>query len=416
MNVAQSAEPAGAPEAAGAVRARSARAHRMVDAAIAAVVAALVVLGVWAELAAAPSHVVFPVGAHLIGLAASASLLLRRDRPLLSAVVVVILCVGYHVAGYPGAAPAIALFVALFTLAERAASAWWIVAAVAFALVEQGVQSLPPNAVPWTSYAITAPAVAMLVWVAMGIASRRIRRSHARDVALARVEAEAVANERLARERLRIAREVHDVLAHTISAVSVQSAAALDAFEAGEPERARESVERIRSLATQATPQVRRAVEYLRGEDAPTHSPQPELADLDGLFRAARAGGLDVRVERSGDLDAVSAVTGLTAYRIVQEAITNVAKHAHASRVDVVVRVDDTGLTLDIVDDGAGRAQAPLDAGGFGIRGMRERAAAVGGTVRAGSREHGGFHVHAELPLGVAVDGTAQIEPEGPRR
>lgn len=385
-----------------------ARKRWSVDIAITAIVAALVTVGVWAEVTSWPSPIVFPAGAYLIGLAASALLMIRRTRPVLCTALILVLTLGYHFVGYPGAAPALALFVALFTLAEQATSVWWIVASVIVVLVWEGAQSLPPNAVPGSSYALTGPAVGMLVWIAIGVASRQLRRSNARDVAVARMETEAAANERLAQERLRIAREVHDVLAHTISAVAVQSAAALDAFEAGQPEDARENVERIRALTRQASPEVRRAVEYLRGEDAPSRTPQPGIPDLGDLVSSAVQSGLDARIKTTGDLGSVSPVTGMTAYRIVQEAITNVLKHAGASHVDIAVHIAGEHLVVDVVDDGAEavRAGAAQPAGGgFGIRGMRERAAAVGGSVTAAPAATGGFAVHAELPLDAGAAG-----------
>lgn len=382
---------------------RSPSTRWIVDTGIAVFVAALTTVGVWAELAAqaelaGPHSVTFPAGAYLIGLASSAVLLVRRDRPFVCALAVFALVVLYHESGYPGAAPAMALFVAVYTLAERASSAWWIGVAVLFVLAWPLVQALPPNGTPSTSFAITGPAVGMLVFVALGVAARQLRVSHAREVTLAGAQAEAAANERIAQDRLRIAREVHDVLAHTLSAVAVQSAAAIDAFDAGEPQRARESVERIRSLTKQANPEVRRAVEDLRGGDAPTRAPQPGLRDLDELVAGARQSGLDVGVEVAEALSSVSPVTGLTAYRIVQEAITNVLKHANASHVDITLRDEGDRLVVDVTDDGTGGIPAATDTG-FGIRGMQERAAAVGGTVSAGPRESGGFAVHAELPL-----------------
>nr|WP_240977633.1 histidine kinase [Planctomonas sp. JC2975] len=246
---------------------------------------------------------------------------------------------------------------------------------------------------------------------------------------MARLESEAEANERIAADRLRIAREVHDVLAHTISAVTVQSAAALDAFDAGEPQRARESVERIRTLTRQASPEVRRAVEYLRGEEEPSRSPQPGLSQLDDLVAGARDAGLDVGFRLGADPERVSPVTALTAYRIVQEAVTNVVKHSDGTRIDIDVRSVTDRLVIDVVDDGTSHSgtastgtadTGPIDdpgggtvasstspTGGYGLRGMHERAAAVGGSATAGARAAGGFVVHAELPLTGAPEGVA---------
>ncbi|GAB3391231.1 sensor histidine kinase [Humibacter soli] len=398
MNAVRPTASARGTDAGRIVMPASKRTRWIVDTVIAVFVAALTTVGVWAELATWPHPIVFPAGAYLIGLASSAVLLLRRDRPFVCALAVFALVLLYHESGYPGAAPAMALFVAVYTLAERASSLSWIGVAVLFVLAWPLVQVLPPNATSPASYAITGPAVGMLVFIALGVAARQLRISHAREVTLAGAQAEAAANERIAQDRLRIAREVHDVLAHTLSAVAVQSAAAIDAFDAGEPQRARESLERIRSLTKQANPEVRRAVEDLRGGDAPTRAPQPGLRDLDHLVAGARQSGLDVGVEVTGALTSVSPVTGLTAYRIVQEAITNVLKHANASHVDVTVHDDGDVLVVDVTDDGVADIHAAAN-DGFGIRGMQERAAAVGGTVSTAPRASGGFAVHAELPL-----------------
>lgn len=362
------------------------------------VVAILNTVGVGAELGAQRPSLTVAVAAYAIGVAAAGVLLLRRVRPFACAVVVLGLVAGYHIVGAAGAAPALALFVALYTLAEQAATAWWIAAAVVIVPVWMAVAYLPPTAAPPGSFAVIGPAIGMLWLIVLGVAMRQLRRANARQVELATAQAEAAAHERLAEDRLRIARDVHDVLAHTISAAAVQSAAALDAFDAGEPERAREALLRIRSLTRQARPALRDAVEHLRG-DTVGRTPQPGIGDIDDLIATARHGGLVVDAEIAEEAAAASTVTAMAAYRIVQEALTNVIKHARASRVRVALRPEGGSLIVDVVDDGVGTAGDPPLHTGFGLIGLRERAASVGGHATANALPGNGFAVRAELPL-----------------
>ena len=138
-----------------------------------------------------------------------------------------------------------------------------------------------------------------------------------------------------------------------------------------------------------------------------------DIDDLEDLFEVARQSGLTVRADAEG-LDGVGPITGLCAYRIVQEALTNVVRHSGASVVDVSLRVAGDELVVSVTDDGATEQVEPVDAssspGGFGIRGMGERAAAVGGMVRAGRRPEGGFEVRAVLPIGADVAAPAAGE------
>jgi signal transduction histidine kinase len=395
----------------------AARSGWIIDTTVVVVVAALDVGGVWAELAAWHPAPGFPAGAYLLALATAAALFLRRRRPFACVLVVFALVAAYHLAGYPGEAPAMALFVALYTLAERAESVWWIAVAILVVPAWQLLTALPPNGAPPFAYAVAGPAIGMLCLIVLGAATRRLRAASALRVRLARREADSAANERIAQERLRIARDVHDVLAHTIAAVAVQAGVALDALDAAEPEGAREAVRRIRALTTQARPELHSALESLRGEDAARSAPQPGLGELPELVSATRSAELAVTLEIADGLDgsppdavavdaAVSPVTAMTVYRIVQEALTNTVRHAHATRVDVVVRAVDGAVVVEVCDDGCAAAGA-TPTQGYGLAGMRERAAAVGGSVASGPRKHGGFEVRAVLPTEAApTNGT----------
>ncbi|MFT7837595.1 sensor histidine kinase [Saccharothrix sp. BKS2] len=220
-------------------------------------------------------------------------------------------------------------------------------------------------------------AVAVVVW-ALGEAVRN------RRVAVAQAAERAVAE-----EQARIARELHDVIAHGVSVIVVQAAAADDVFDRA-PDRARESLRSIEATGRATLDELRK---LLAGPDG-----RPGLDRLADLVGPLRAAGLlvDVRCERPPLPPGVDE----SAYRIVQEALTNTLRHARASRAEVLVRDDGGVLELEVRDDG--RGGAPVGPG-RGIAGMRERAALLGGTVEAGPVPGGGFRVRARLPLAVTA-------------
>ncbi|MFF6899750.1 sensor histidine kinase [Streptomyces hydrogenans] len=217
----------------------------------------------------------------------------------------------------------------------------------------------------------------------------------------ARQRAHLVEAERAAgRERARIAREMHDILSHAVSLMIVQAEAGPVAVRRA-PERAEAAFEAISATGRDAMDQLRRMLGVLRDEDSGDgRSPQPDLAELPALLDRVRAGGLDVRYETSGGLAGLPAPLAATAYRIAQEALTNTVRHARARTA--TVRIDRSGalLTVLVRDDGRGPRTAPGRAAGHGLAGMRERAAAHGGTATAGPGPDGrGFEVRAELPV-----------------
>ncbi len=201
-------------------------------------------------------------------------------------------------------------------------------------------------------------------------------------------------------EQARIARELHDVIAHSVSVIVVQAAAADDVFDE-RPDQARAALRSIESAGRDALAELRRLLAPVGGgpsDDEPAQ-PQPGLHRLDELIAPLRAAGLDVAVTREGaDGASLPAGVDLSAYRIVQEALTNTLRHAGASSAEVAVRRLPGCLELEIVDDGRATA-GPSPGSGRGIAGMRERAAMLGGTLEAGPRDGGGFGVRARLPL-----------------
>jgi signal transduction histidine kinase len=209
-----------------------------------------------------------------------------------------------------------------------------------------------------------------------------------------RVEAAERSHRRAGEERLRIARDLHDVLAHNISLINVQAGVALHLIDE-QPEQARTALAHIKTASRDALQELRSALDALRyGDERASRAPTPGLADLDRLVESVRAGGLDVRTDISPTLSRLPKPVDLAAYRIVQEALTNVRRHAHARTTTVRIR-DGEQLTIEVLDDGRGGPAGD----GNGIVGMRERAVALGGTLDAGPRPGGGFGVRASLPL-----------------
>jgi signal transduction histidine kinase len=229
----------------------------------------------------------------------------------------------------------------------------------------------------------------------------RTRRAYLRELEdrAARLEREREENARRAAadEQARIARELHDIIAHNVSVMTVQAAAAGDAFET-QPGKVREALGSIESTGREALTELRRLLGNVRLGDGPgTFAPQPGLARLDDLIEQVRATGLEVELTVEGSPRDLPPSIDLSAYRIVQEALTNTIKHAQASKANVVVRYGSEALELEVVDDGRGAVDGARR--GHGIIGMRERAALFGGELEAGSSPNGGFSVHSRIPL-----------------
>jgi signal transduction histidine kinase len=198
-------------------------------------------------------------------------------------------------------------------------------------------------------------------------------------------------------EQARIARELHDVIAHSVSMIVVQAAAADDVFDE-RPDQAREALRSIEQAGREAMAELRRLLSAVRpGIESDSTQPQPGLDRLDELADSLRAGGLQVAVRRDGKPTDLPAGLDLSAYRIVQEALTNTLRHARATRAEVTVSYGADALEVEVRDDG--RGAAANGTGGHGLLGMRERAALLGGTLEAGPDRGGGYRVHARLPL-----------------
>jgi len=241
--------------------------------------------------------------------------------------------------------------------------------------------------------------VALAAWllVLLGAAEFiRIRRERAAE-ALRVHEEEARA--RAIEERLRIARELHDALGHHLSLISVQAGVALHVNEEL-PEPVRGSLTAIKQSSGEALTELRSVLEILRqeGERAP-RMPTSSLDRIDDLVTQAAAAGIEVRTETDGNVQTLPFGVDVAAFRIVQEALTNVARHAGQASATVRLGYGNDALTVEIDDDGNGISTASTPGTGKGVVGMRERAAALGGDLEAGPKPGGGFRVRARLPL-----------------
>jgi signal transduction histidine kinase len=199
-------------------------------------------------------------------------------------------------------------------------------------------------------------------------------------------------------ERSRIARELHDIIAHNVSVIAVQAGAARTTAAAN-PERAGTTLELIEGTARRTLGELRTLLGVLRrsGEPAPPRQPQPTLAQLDELVALSREAGLHVEVRVEGEVRPVAAIADLCAYRVVQECLTNTMKHAPSAHVNVLVRYGPRDLLLTVVDDGPGLSDA--GPAGNGLIGMRERVALAGGTLTVGPALGGGVRVETRLPI-----------------
>lgn len=235
--------------------------------------------------------------------------------------------------------------------------------------------------------------VAWLIGDSLGTRRRYIGALEERAERLER-ERETEAARAVAEEQARIARELHDVIAHTLSVIVVQAAAARDVFTV-RPERAQEALAAIERSARGALEELRSLLGRVRGNEV-SFAPQPGLSDLDRLCEELRTSGLPVSVTIEGQPTELPQAVDLSAYRVVQESLTNTLKHARATRADVALRWQTNALEIEIRDNGAGATSS--NGTGHGIVGMQERLALLGGTLTAGPST-GGFTVLARFPL-----------------
>ncbi|MEW2247468.1 sensor histidine kinase [Streptomyces sp. NPDC006975] len=337
----------------------------------------------------------------------AAALVLRRRAPLRVLLVTGTVSVVECVTGDPRAPVAMSAVVALYTVAATTdrPTTWRVGLATMTVLTGAAMLAGP---LPWYAQ----ENLGIFAWTGMAAAAGDAVRSRRAFVHAIRERAERAertreeeARRRVAEERLRIARDLHDVVAHHIALVNVQAGVAAHVMDK-RPDQAKEALAHVREASRSALNELRATVGLLRQSgdpEAPTE-PAPGLDRLDELAGTFRNAGLHVEVARADQGTTLPAAVGLAAYRVIQEALTNVQKHAGAgAKAEVsVVRVGPR-IEITVLDDGAGKeAVGDASGGGHGLLGMRERVTALGGTLSTGARYGGGFRVLATLP----VDGT----------
>ncbi|MBB4933276.1 signal transduction histidine kinase [Lipingzhangella halophila] len=355
------------------------------------------------QVAYAPEHPPF-VGVVLIA-GLCAPYVFRRDRPLATFAVMALTAFAQWLLGVMLLPATFMLFFGLYNAAARCGR--WVSAAVA-AIVEIGVVLA---VLEWGADPImelfTGTALVVSVWIwGYTIGTRRayLASLEERAVRLER-ERDNQAQIAAAAERARIARDIHDVVSHSLSVMVVQADGAAYSLR-GQPDRAERALATISDTGRTALTEMRRMLGVLRdGEpEHDSYAPQPGIAQLDQLVAGVRRSGLPVHLTVEGVPRDLPAGMELAVYRIVQEALTNTRKHAgpNVSRVRVRLRYGQDVLEIRIRDDGRGAAVVHSGSGaegGHGLVGMRERAAAYGGSIRTGPRAGGGFEIAASLPL-----------------
>ncbi|MFD0692073.1 sensor histidine kinase [Actinomadura fibrosa] len=344
-----------------------------------------------------------------------ALLLLRRRHPAVTLVATGLVTGLYFLRAYPygpaAAAVAIAMTAAITAGHRLLTWAGTGAALVAFfsltAVIGVPFEDRGHAGGPFPVEEPTLPATTFVVgWALVVLVTAeliRMRGQKAAEAARTRAEEE---RRQASEERLRMARELHDVLAHNISMINVQAGVALHLMD-DDPEQARTALAAIKEASKEALTEMRGVIGALRaqGESAP-RSPTAGLDRLDELLARARSAGLRVECAIDGERRPLHAGTDLAAFRIVQESLTNVTRHAGPGPVTALVRLTygETEIAVRVEDDGRGVSLLDDHPGGSGIRGMRERAAALGGTFSAGPRTGGGFAVQATLPFGDVPD------------
>ncbi|MFB6950758.1 sensor histidine kinase [Streptomyces niveus] len=362
-------------------------------------IAVFVMIGTGFAAKGQPDREQLDAFARVLLLAGPALLLLRHRYPVLCVFGVCLSAVLYLGAGYPYGpiflTVAVACFAAIVSGHRRAA--WWAIGLLWAGHLLVGhvlYRFLPPGG---DAGAAWGPEVGVAAWVVAVLVGSELVRVRREQWLHARQERAAAEARRADEERLRIARELHDVLAHSISVINVQAGVGLALIDS-DPEQARTALTTIKAASKEALGEVRQVLDTLRTSGDAPRAPAPGLDRLPELVEQAAGAGLTVAIETRGERVALAPGADLAAFRIVQEALTNVVRHSGSRTADVQVGYGPGLLTLRI--DDAGPATGDEAGGsGNGLAGMRERAAALGGTIEAGPRPDGGFRVRATLPL-----------------
>ncbi|GAB3479984.1 sensor histidine kinase [Amycolatopsis cihanbeyliensis] len=341
-----------------------------------------------------PSPAAYAFGALLGSL-----MLLRRRWPVGTLLVTAAALIVYYMLDYPPVGLAVPVAAALYSAAEQGRLYWAIGTAGALLLISTAVRISEGDDLAYLlgfEFAGSAGLMATVIALGDGVRSRRNWRAElGKQARAAELEREREAARKVEQERLRIARDLHDLLAHTVSIISLHTDVAREALR-DDPDTAQRSLVSARTACSDVVRELRATLGALRGTDG-AHVPAPGLDRLAELVDTATAAGLRVRVRTTGSPAPLPAISDATAYRVVQEALSNVLRHADARTVHIELDYREDAVVLRIEDDGRGSGQQP-DSAGWGIVGMRERLALLGGELRARPRPGGGFLVQARIP------------------
>jgi len=380
------------------------------------VVDTLVALGLcafgWLSMATTPADPhqnlhELTTSAYVLNVVGTLPLLVRRRHPLVVFAITWVATLFYVVGMYPGGGPILGTLFAIYACAAHAPSRRAGLVAMAVAGLTSIYFFFVPELKTGLDDALSMYAFLVTAWL-LGD-NMRIRRAYVTTVEerAERLERErdVEAQRAVLEERARIARELHDVVAHGMSVMVVQAGAARRTLS-GSPELAAEAIGNVESTGRSALEEMRRLVSVLRASTDGTEEvgeaprlPQPQPDDLDKLIVGCRDAGLDVSLQVSGDERPLPPGLGLVVYRIVQEALTNTIRHAGPARASVCLDYQPEVVTVTVTDDGRGAAAEPPSGGpGHGLAGMRERVVLYGGRLTAGPQAGGGFRVVARLP------------------
>lgn len=335
-------------------------------------------------------------GGYAFAIGFGVLLLVRRRLPRTTLIVTLLAIFTYYTLDLPPVGMVLPAIGALFSAAEQHRT-FWAVGSAAVLLTVATYFRLDGSETEATlnGYTFVTELALAAAAIALGAAVRLTRESRDRSAqiaALTAAEESHAADARMQAERMQIARDLHDTIGHTLSVASLHASVAAEAPDAA---AALPALDQVRTATSDALRELRRTVKVLRSDALSTPQPVLGLASLDSVFAAARAVGLRVETEVSVTSDALSRSVDAAAYRIIQESLTNVIRHAGASTVRVTARETLGTLSLRIVDDG--KDSRGWSGAGAGIRGMQERAELLGGTLTA-QPAPGGFIVDAKIP------------------
>jgi signal transduction histidine kinase len=318
----------------------------------------------------------------------------RRRWPVAVLCVSVAAATIYTLLGYVNGAVLVAPMAALYAVAAvsgvRRAAVYGLGTLAVLGLASIAVNPLGP----FGGGVVILPFMTAIMVVA-GIAVAN-RRAYVESI---RARADQDARRRIDEERLRIARELHDVVAHTMATINVQAGVAVHVLPT-RPEAAADALQAIKAASKEGLRELRAILNVLRqADDADPTQPAPGTVQLEALVAGARRAGLETTLSVTGTPAPLPAAVDLAAYRIVQESLTNAIRHAGPAQASVWLSYGDDELRIDVADTGRGKSAGVSDGAGHGLVGMRERAAAVGGSVETGPSPGGGFRVAARLPL-----------------